>query len=136
MSRTPHLIPLWLLWTVLCGGACRPEAPVSAAGAEERQVAEGVRLVGRIANPRITESSGLMPCAGDTNLFWTHNDGRFGMLFAITRDGKSVAEYPVGIALYDWEDLAHDSQGHLYIGDIGNNDSKRTQIAVYEIDEP
>jgi hypothetical protein len=32
--------------------------------------------------------------------------------------------------------LAIDSAGHLYIGDIGNNDSKRDALAVYEIEEP
>src|SRR5262249_30099043 len=35
-----------------------------------------------------------------------------------------------------WEDIAIDDAGHLYLGDIGNNDAKRDQIAVYEIDEP
>ena len=40
------------------------------------------------------------------------------------------------MTLHDWENIAIDSAGHLYIGDIGNNDSKRDTLAVYEIDEP
>jgi len=134
--RTCLCFPVWLLWVV--SGACRPEAPATATatGAEGRDVADGVRLIGRIANPRLTESSGLAICAHDTNVFWTHNDGHHGVLFGFTRAGKSVAEFPVGILLHDWEDLARDQQGHLYIGDIGNNDSKRNQLAVHQIDEP
>jgi hypothetical protein len=36
----------------------------------------------------------------------------------------------------DWEDIAIDDAGHLYVGDIGNNDAKRDTLYVYEIDEP
>ena len=38
--------------------------------------------------------------------------------------------------LHDWEDIAIDGQGHLFVGDIGNNDSVRTNLAVYQIEEP
>jgi hypothetical protein len=55
----------------------------------------------------------------------------------MTRDGKSIAAYPVtDVAVQDWEDIAIDDQGHLFIGDIGNNDERRRELAVYQIDEP
>jgi hypothetical protein len=40
------------------------------------------------------------------------------------------------VAFHDWEDIAIDDSGHLYLGDIGNNDAKRDTLRVYEIDEP
>ena len=40
------------------------------------------------------------------------------------------------MTLHDWEDIAIDNAGHLYIGDIGNNNAKRDALTVYEIDEP
>ena len=79
------------------------------------------------------------PAAG-TAVYWTHNDGggpKKQVLYAIDREGNTRASFPViGVTLHDWEDLAIDGAGHLYIGDIGNNDSKRDALAVYEIEEP
>ena len=34
----------------------------------------------------------------------------------------------------DWEDLTFDTQGNLYIGDFGNNDNTRRDLAIYKID--
>ena len=31
----------------------------------------------------------------------------------------------------DWEDLANDDQGNLYIGDVGNNYNRRTDLRIY-----
>src|SRR4051812_6746091 len=104
-----------------------------------RQVAEDVMEIGRIQHPLINESSGIIVSRRDTNVFWTHNDGggRKQVLYAITRLGKPLAEYRVtGALLNDWEDIAADSHGHIFIGDIGNNDAKRSEISVHQIDEP
>ena len=89
--------------------------------------------------PRITESSGIAVSRKDAGVFWTHNDGggRRQVLYAMTRHGKPLAEFRVtGAVLDDWEDIAADDKGHLFIGDVGNNDAKRTSISVHEIDEP
>lgn len=104
-----------------------------------KQVSEDVVEVGRIQHPAITESSGIVISRRDTNVFWTHNDGggRKQVLYAMTRHGTSLAEYRVvGAVLNDWEDIAADSHGHLFIGDIGNNDAKRSDLFVHQIDEP
>ncbi len=101
--------------------------------------APGVQLVGHIANRSITESSGIVASRTFPGVFWTHNDGggKKQILYGMTRDGKSLAEFRVtGALVHDWEDIAIDDKKHLYVGDIGNNDAKRSQIAVYEIDEP
>ena len=94
--------------------------------------------LGRINNKAIAESSGLAASRKHPGVYWTHNDSGNGpYLFAITREGKLLAEFPVGNTRNnDWEAIAADDQGHLYIGDIGNNDGKRDRLIVYRVDEP
>jgi hypothetical protein len=97
-------------------------------------------LFAYIRDPRIKESSGVVASRRYADVFWTHNDGggpKTQVLYAIDREGNTRASFPVtGVTLHDWEDIAIDGAGHLYIADIGNNDSKRDTLAVYVIDEP
>ena len=106
----------------------------------DQEIAPGVRLISRISDVRIAESSGVVASRRYANVFWTHNDGggpKKQVLYAIDREGNTHAAFPVtGPTFHDWEDIAIDDAGHLYLGDIGNNDSKADALAVYEIDEP
>jgi hypothetical protein len=117
-------------------------ASLTAGNAAEpgQEIAPGVRLVARISDPRIKESSGVVASRRFTNVYWTHNDGgrpKKQVLYAIDREGDTRAFFSViDVTLHDWEDIAIDNAGHLFIGDIGNNDGKRDALAVYEIDEP
>jgi hypothetical protein len=94
--------------------------------------------LGRIDHKAITESSGLAASRKHADVFWTHNDSGNGpFIFAITREGKFLAEYPVaGVRNNDWEAIAADDEGHLFIADIGNNDQKRDRVIIYRVDEP
>jgi hypothetical protein len=104
------------------------------------EVVPGVRLLARISDPHIKESSGIVASRRYADVFWTHNDGggpKKQVLYAIDREGNTRAFFSVvDVTLHDWEDIAIDNAGHLYIGDIGNNDAKRDTLAVYEIGEP
>ena len=117
-------------------------ASLTAGNAAEpgQDVAPGVRLVARMSDPRIRESSGVVASRRYTDVFWTHNDGggpKKQVLYAIDREGNTRASFSViDVTLHDWEDIAIDDAGHLYIGDIGNNDAKRDALTVYEIEEP
>jgi hypothetical protein len=104
----------------------------------ERLIPPGVSQVGTLANPAITESSGIVASRQFTNVFWTHNDGgKSETLYAVTRDGKTLGEFKVlGVKIDDWEDIAIDDERHLYIADTGDNDAKRKRVAVFRIDEP
>jgi hypothetical protein len=104
-----------------------------------QEIAPGVRMFAYIRDPRIKESSGIV-ASRRYSVYWTHNDGggpRKQVLYAIDREGNTRASFPViGVTLHDWEDIAIDNAGHLFIGDIGNNNAKRGALTVYEIDEP
>jgi len=105
-----------------------------------KEVAPGVRLIGRITHPRLTESSGVIASRQFPDVLWTHTDGggpRKQFLFAIAFDGRSLGEFYVAdVLIADWEDIAIDDQKHLFIADTGNNEEKRSQLAVHQIDEP
>jgi len=107
-------------------------------GAAERIVAPDVMEIGRIENRKITESSGVVASRQYTNVFWTHNDGgKSDTLFAISREGKSLAEFRVvGAKFEDWEDIAIDGEHHLYLSDTGDNHNNRKSVAVFMVDEP
>ena len=128
----------WLAPVSLCVlAACGAESGSGASGA--REVADDVLQVGKIEQRAITESSGIIVSRKNPELFWTHNDGggKRQVLYGITRSGQPVAEFRVtGALLDDWEDIAADNHGHLFLGDVGNNDAKRTSIAVHQVDEP
>jgi hypothetical protein len=117
-------------------------ASLTACNAAEpgQDVAPGVRLLARISDLHIKESSGVIASRRYADVFWTHNDGggpKKQVLYAIDLAGNTRAFFSViDVTLQDWEDLAIDDTGHLYIGDIGNNDAKRDMLTVYEIDEP
>src|SRR6185295_17814609 len=105
-----------------------------------QEIAPGVQLLAYMSDMRIKESSGVIASRRYANVFWTHNDGggpKKQVLYAIDREGNTRAAFPVTDATFhDWEDIAIDDAGHLFLGDIGNNDAKRDMLAVYEIDEP
>ncbi|MFD2720695.1 hypothetical protein ACFST9_18380 [Hymenobacter monticola] len=93
-----------------------------------------VRKVGRL--PRsVRESSGLAR-ADTLGTFWTHGDGgspahltEFALPGAVRRQ-LDLSPLPNK----DWEDLARDPTGRLYIGDFGNNRSQRSDLAIYRLD--
>jgi hypothetical protein len=94
--------------------------------------------VHRIDAQAIGESSGLVASRTYSGVFWTHNDsGDEARLFAIDASGALVGEFHVAGATHrDWEDIAADDAGHLYVGDFGNNSNDRRDLVVYRIPEP
>src|SRR6516162_8607570 len=93
--------------------------------------------LGRFDPRAIPEASGIVKSRRYPGIFWVHNDsGNPPALFAIRRDGTIVREFRVAAPNVDWEDIAADDQGHLYLGDIGNNGGLLAIRGIYRIDEP
>ena len=92
----------------------------------------------RIVSERLQEGSGLALSKKFPGVLWTHNDsGDSARFFAIDQTGKILSEWQLaGARNQDWEDLAIDDQGNLYVGDIGNNANARRDLAVYVVAEP
>ncbi len=97
----------------------------------------GLERVGGLDPKLIPEASGIVKSRRFPDTFWVHNDsGNPPDLFAIRGDGRIIREFRLAIPNVDWEDIAIDDDGHLYLGDIGNNTRAIPVRAVYRIDEP
>lgn len=79
-----------------------------------------------------SESSGLAK-GPQPGTFWTHNDsGGKPELYLFDLGGKLLDTKAVPNAKNtDWEDLAQDGEGNIYIGDFGNNTSQRSTFDIY-----
>ncbi|HET8549542.1 MAG TPA: hypothetical protein VFL57_16130 [Bryobacteraceae bacterium] len=100
------------------------------------------RKVAELANPAITESSGIAPSVRNRGLYWTHNDSGRPLLFLFGPDGRDAGTWTVaGARNVDWEDIAvgpgpERGRGYIYIGDIGNNNRPRSELIIYRVPEP
>src|SRR5215470_17095464 len=96
-----------------------------------------------LENRSSKESSWIAASRRNAGVFWTHNDSGDGpFIYAFDRQGKHRGVRRVaGAEAIDWEDMAigpgpRRGRSYLYIGDIGDNSKKRSQIAVYRVAEP
>jgi hypothetical protein len=93
--------------------------------------------MGRFDARAIPEASGIVKSRRHPGIFWVHNDsGNAPLLFAVRADGRLVRRFRLAIPNLDWEDIAIDDRGHLYLGDIGNNSGLLRVRTIYRIDEP
>lgn len=68
-------------------------------------------------------------------LIWTIQDkNNDPILYGINDKGKIEKKIQIKNATNnDWEDLSSDPSGNIYIGDFGNNDNDRQNLAIYKI---
>jgi hypothetical protein len=110
--------------------------PVSAASG-----AKGTLMVRTLKDPAITESSGLARSEYSRTRLWTHNDSGGGdYIYAIGARGQTVGRFTlVGASHVDWEAMSNVHKrgvNYLYLGDIGDNASKRSSIFVHRVRDP
>ncbi|MCB9191950.1 MAG: T9SS type A sorting domain-containing protein [Flavobacteriales bacterium] len=81
----------------------------------------------------VLETSGLEN--GPDGCFWTHNDsGNPSTLYCVDTTGTVQRTVEViGDPNTDWEELAKDDAGNLYIGNFGNNSLVRTDLRIVKI---
>jgi hypothetical protein len=125
----------------------------SAVGAEpvvqRRELPAGEAIVlrssGKLDPKLVPECSALFPSRRQPGVFWTLSDsGAKPVLVPVRADGSKVFTakgYAQGVALagatnVDWEALTGDEDGNLIVGDVGNNVSRRKELAFYLCAEP
>jgi hypothetical protein len=98
---------------------------------------------GTISNSALTETSGLVASRNNNGVLWTHNDvGDPPRIYAISTSGEFLGSYNLSNATHvDYEDIALGpglvtNLQYLYVGDIGDNKSVRSDIAIYQVPEP
>ncbi|MCO4100049.1 MAG: hypothetical protein HEQ38_11750 [Gemmatimonas sp.] len=104
-------------------------------------VMRDVRMAGSLTDKNVGEASGVVASKSEPGVFWVLNDsGNDERLFAIDSTGRSVGEVRVNSAKNrDWEALASGpcAEGTcLFIGDLGDNQGSRGNLAVHRVREP
>jgi len=90
-----------------------------------------------VLDARLKELSGLVASRKYAGVFWAHGDsGNPAAVFALDRGGVTLGRFMVRAPNVDWEDIATDNDGHLYVGDIGNNLKILPVRIIHELEEP
>ncbi|HSI74714.1 MAG TPA: hypothetical protein VK957_02415 [Lunatimonas sp.] len=99
--------------------------------------------VSRLENKEIDEASGLAFSWTNPNILYTHNDsGGDPIVYMLDTLGKDKGRILLeGVSNRDWEDIAigpgqKANESYIYIGEIGDNDSKHSDIRIYRFPEP
>ena len=135
--NTHMRLTLFLLLTALGSLA------IPAAGSGDN-TEEPLRLepVGHVEKSAGHEISGLVKSRFHQKVFWAINDSGYpAAIVPLSPDGAVVSasghmiRVP-GARNIDWESLAIDRSGKLYICDVGNNFSRRKELQIYVVQEP
>jgi len=98
-------------------------------------------MTGCVTADEPTETSGIVASRVNPGLLWIHNDGHDNRIFGVQTNGRITAVLHLLKRPSDFEDIAigpgaSNSQPHLYVGDIGDNNSSRKHVYVYRFPEP
>lgn len=81
----------------------------------------------------LKEASGLETSA-NSNLLWMINDsGNKSILYGLDSLGSIKKQIKIDAKNRDWEDLASDKKGNIYIGDFGNNLNQRKKLSILKV---
>ena len=134
---------------LLAGLAWAAVASCAEPAVQRREAAEGpalaLRASGKLDPKLVPECPALFPSRRHPGVFWTLSDsGAKPVLVPVRADGSKVFTakgYAQGVTLagatnVDWEALTGDDAGNLIVGDVGNNVSRRKELAFYLCAEP
>jgi len=135
-----------VLFTLLSWGVASPAAEPPVLRREvPAMAATPLRSVGKLDLTLVPECSALWPSAKMPGVFWTLSDsGAKPRLVPLRADGARVLgprgfwDGPLlnGATNVDWEAIAGDEHGLMVVGDVGNNVSRRKDLAFYLFPEP
>ncbi|UII74610.1 hypothetical protein LV716_10045 [Flagellimonas sp. HMM57] len=85
---------------------------------------------------KLSEISGIVSFDG-TTIWAIEDNGNKDDIYKVNLEGKIIRKIDVKDAKNnDWEDLAKDDVGNLYIGDFGNNSNDRKNLCIYKLPNP
>lgn len=83
----------------------------------------------------LKETSAIEKIKGSDVLWVIQDAGNTNHLYGLNLEGDIVKDIKINNSEnIDWEDLASDYEGNIYIGDFGNNNEKRTSFTIYKVD--
>lgn len=81
----------------------------------------------------LDEASGAETTVNSDYIWMLNDSGNSPKLYGVSAKGNIKEEIKIDAKNHDWEDLTSDEEGNLYIGDFGNNDSKRKNLAILKV---
>ncbi len=83
----------------------------------------------------LDEVSGII-ASTPTSLYAINDSGNENMVFQLDQQGNIINTIKIPDSKnVDWEDLAHDQQGNIFIGDFGNNENDRKKLVIYKVSD-
>lgn len=84
---------------------------------------------------KLSEVSGMEVI--DDEIWVIEDNGNKDILYRVGPKANLIQQLKVKDAKnQDWEDLARDKDGNLYIGDFGNNANQREDLRIYKVPNP
>jgi hypothetical protein len=85
----------------------------------------------RSLSNKLKEISGLV-FVSDELMVGINDSGNSAKLYFISVQGEIVHEVSInGAENIDWEGLAFDGKDHIFVGDFGNNENQRQNLAIH-----
>lgn len=113
-----------------------------ASAAPSRPCGAGPTVVkGHLQASKLHEASGVVASRRQPGVLWMHNDsGDKARVFAVGPAGEHLGDTDLDdVDAVDFEDIAllpGQSHDWLLVGDLGDNDHRRDQVAVHRLAEP
>lgn len=84
----------------------------------------------------LEENSGIVKLTNDS-VWFLEDSGNHNELYKVNFEGEILKTLTIKNAKnIDWEELAKDDKGNVYIGDFGNNKNERKDLTIYIIPNP
>ncbi|MGW9684179.1 hypothetical protein [Flagellimonas sp. 2504JD1-5] len=94
-----------------------------------------LKFEGKIPS-NLSEVSGMVS-TNPSSVWIIEDNGNKDHIYALNLKGQLIKEFKVKNAKNnDWEDLAKDEAGNIYIGNFGNNHNDRKNLSIYKIPNP
>ncbi len=97
------------------------------------QQPEILKVLGNLPD-ELKEASALEITPKSDRIWTLEDSGNKPELYALDKNGKIIHTLKLTDAVNnDWEELASDNEGNLYIGDFGNNHNDRHDLSIYMV---
>lgn len=107
---------------------------IGAVGLQAQQQTDK-HLSRRVKLPEVLKEVSGMTRLPNGDLWLLNDSNNSSDLYRVDpKTGKVVETRRLPVKNYDWEDLTHDPQGRMYIGDFGNNRNQRRNLRIFRYD--
>lgn len=93
------------------------------------------KLTEKFSFPKnLKEVSGIYYSNNSQSIWAIEDSGNENEIYTLDSTGNILKTIQItDIENIDWEDITQDKTGNIYIGDFGNNDNDRKNLAIYQI---